>query len=266
MHKLIFTAICLSTISLTAKIIETKSFLEVPSYLDEDTLLVLDIDDTLLIPVQMLGCDEWFTHRLNLYINQEMSFSQALDRSLAEWEAIRHLTEMEVVEPGTEKIVQELQKKAVPIIGLTTQGIALSHRTIVQLKAHNLDLSTTAPFRTHHYFEQKDLGVLFRKGVLFTSGTGKGTALFTLCDHFGYAPKKIVFINDKATHLRDIETEAEKRGVEFIGLRYGYSDNRKAKFDPHVAELQFKNSGFHELLTDEEAHAQKLEILGQTNF
>jgi hypothetical protein len=266
MYKFIFTAICLSTISLSAKIIETKSFSEVPCYVDVDTLLVLDIDDTLLIPVQMLGCDEWFTHRLNLHIDQGMSFSHALDRSLAEWEAIRHLTEMEVVEPGTEQIVKQLQEKGIPIMGLTTQGIALSHRTILQLKSHHLDLSTTAPFSTHHYFEQKDLGVLFRKGVLFTSGTGKGTALFTLCDHFGCAPKKIVFINDKATHLRDIETEAEKRGVEFIGLRYSYSDNRKAKFDPKVAELQFKNSGFHELLTDEQAHAQKLEILAETNF
>ena len=261
MYKFLLIFACLATFPLIGKIIETKSFQEVPSYVDENTLLVLDIDDTLLIPVQMLGCDEWFTNRLNLHIQEGMSFSHALDRSLAEWEAIRHLTEMEIVEEGTEKIVHELQGKGISVMGLTTQGIALSHRTIVQLKSHNIDLSTTAPFTSAHYFEQKDLGVLFRKGVLFTSGTGKGTALFILCDHFGYAPKKIVFINDKASHLQDIEAVAEKRGVEFIGLRYSYSDNRKAEFDPHVAELQF-----NELLTDEEAHARKLELLAETNF
>jgi len=253
MYKLFTILTCLCTLTLSAEIIETHSFKEVPSYLTEDTLLVLDIDDTLLIPVQMLGCDEWFNHRFTTYMKSGLSPSVALDRSLAEWEAIRHLTEMEVVEQETVQIIQEMQASGVHMIGLTTQGVALSHRTIEQLKANNIILSDTAPLKGFHYFEQKDLGVVYRKGVLFTSGTAKGQALFTLCDHFGYAPKRVVFINDKTTHLKDIEEEAEKRGVEFIGLRYAYSDDRKARFDAEVAHIQFTNSGLHNLLSDEEA-------------
>lgn len=253
MYKLFTILACLCTLSLSAEIIETHSFKEVPSYLTEDTLLVLDIDDTLLVPAQMLGCDEWFTLRLNLYLDNGMSMSSALDKSLAEWEAIRHLTRMEIVEPGTAELIQEMQAKGVHIIGLTTQGIALSHRTIEQLKANNIILSDTAPLKGFHYFEQKDLGVVYRKGVLFTSGTAKGKALFTLCDDFGYAPKRVVFINDKTSHLKDIEEESGKRGVEFIGLRYAYSDDRKARFDAEIAHIQFTNSGLHNLLSDEEA-------------
>lgn len=257
MPKFFAIFLCLCTLSLSAEIIETHSFKEVPSYVTEDTLLVLDIDDTLLIPVQMLGCDEWFKHRFATHMKNGLSPSLALDHSLAEWEAIRHLTQMEVVEKCTPQILKELQENCIHVIGLTTQGVALSHRTIRQLLSHHLDLSLTTPFRAAHYFEQNELGVLYRKGVLFTSGTSKGTALFTLCDHFGYTPKKVIFVNDKDTHLKDVEEEAERRGIEFVGLRYAYSDERKARFNAELAHIQFTNSGLHSILNDEEALQRK---------
>ncbi len=50
----------------------------------------------------------------------------------------------------------------------------------------------------------------------------KGVSLFALCDKIGLTPKRIVFINDKHSHLRDIEVTAEERGVEFIGMRYAF--------------------------------------------
>ena len=47
--------------------------------------------------------------------------------------------------------------------------------------------------------------------------------------------------------------EAEKRGVEFIGLRYAYSDEKKARFSPEIADIQFTHSSFNKILSDEEA-------------
>jgi hypothetical protein len=42
-------------------------------------------------------------------------------------------------------------------------------------------------------------------------------------------------------------------GNKIVGLRYGYSDARKAAFCPEIAELQFTHSTFAHLLSDEEA-------------
>ena len=41
---------------------------------------------------------------------------------------------MQLVEPGTDKIVQSLQQKGTCIMGLTIQGLALATRTSQQLK------------------------------------------------------------------------------------------------------------------------------------
>lgn len=205
---------------LYGEIFQTKHFNEIHSHLIPDTLVILDIDDTLLVPVQMLGCDEWFQSRLQHHKKLGATAIDSLEKSLAEWEAIRHLTQVEIVEPGTPEIIQKLQDQKIAVIGLTTQGLALATRTRLQLLDLNIDLSTSSPFYGDYYQLVDGHGILFRSGILFTSGTHKGKCLFGLLDKMHYHPKRIVFINDKESHLTSLEESAKQRGVEFIGLRY----------------------------------------------
>ena len=249
------TLVLLAMSQLYGQIIETAHFSEMVPHINKETLVIIDIDDTLLIPVQMLGCDVWFEGRMKGYLAAGCMSSEALEKSLNEWQGIRHLSQMEIVEKGNDQVVADLQKKGFCVMGLTTQGLALASCTTQQLKSNNIDLSPTAPSQDAFSFPIQDQLVLFRKGILFTAGTSKGDSLFTLCDKIGYKPKRIVFINDKATHLRDIEAVAEKKGVEFIGLRYAFSDSRKKAFSPEIADYQFRNSSFAHILTDEEAKA-----------
>lgn len=236
-----------------AEIVELAHFHDAPAYLTDDTLVILDIDDTLLITSQMLGCDEWFLYRVKVRQNEGMSYRDAMENTIAEWQAIRHLTKMEIVEPGTEAIVEAWQKQGYTVMGLTTQGLGLATRTVQQLQEKGIDLSKTAPSAKEVYLQISEHGVIYRKGILFTSGSQKGKALFQLCEQIGYKPKRIVFINDKATHLAEIETIAAKEQVPFLGLRYSYSDARKARFKTEIANYQFAHSTFQHLLSDEEA-------------
>ncbi len=252
-HLISLTVFIASLSSLSAKIIETQNFKEIKNHITKNTLILLDIDDTLLIPTQMLGCDLWFIDRLNQHIKAGLTKAEALERSLAEWEAIRHLTKMDIVEEGTEGIVQAMQEEEYTIMGLTTQGLALATRTSLQLKEKGIDLSKTAPSKKDVCLSVGEHGVLYRSGILFTSGTNKGRSLFKLLDALQLDPPKIVFINDKETHLKEIERVAEALGVEFIGLRYAYSDAKKAAYDSKLAEVQFANSTLKHLLSDKEA-------------
>lgn len=237
--------------SIYGNIVETAHFSEICQYVGEETLVILDIDDTLLIPVQTLGTDVWFCHQLEQY-KKLGDYPFALDKALAQWEAIRHLTQVKLVEEGTETFIQQLQNAHITVMGLTTQGLALATRTLNQLKSLDIDLSKTAPFNEDCYFMNQH-GVLYRQGILFTSGTIKGKALFKLLDEIDYHPKHILFINDKMTHLQDVEKSALEHGVEFTGLRYAYSDQRVASFKPEIAKVQWNYSTLGHLLSDEEA-------------
>lgn len=256
MKKLFFSfviVLCASSASLKAQIIEVHHFGELVKHATLDTLILLDIDDTLIIPEQMVGCDDWFMLRIKNYLGVGFDKTEALEKTLAEWEAVRHITKMKIVEKGTESIVAKLQQTGYHVMGLTTQGLALATRTVQQLKENNIDLSIAAPSKDDFYVTVNGHSVLYRKGILFTSGQDKGQAFFAFCDNFGLVPKRVVFINDKASHLREVEPVAEKRGVDFVGLRYGYSDIHKSRFKPEIAEIQFSHSSFAKIMTDKEA-------------
>ncbi len=234
--------------SAASSIVETPHFNDLRLYVDADTLILLDIDDTLLIPEQTLGSDVWFQYQYQL--NEDKA--DPLDATLAQWEAIRHLSRMKTVEKDTAAVVSDLQNEKYCIMGLTTQGLALATRTVQQLLENGIDLIKTAPSQEDIYL-MNERGVLYRHGILFTSGTPKGPALEKLLKATDLHPKKIVFINDKKSHLLDVAKSAQKLNIEFIGLRYSCSDERVAHFSPEIADVQFQYSTFSHLLSDEEA-------------
>lgn len=251
--KIFLLSSILAVTSLFAEIIETHKFSDILKYSNAETLVLLDIDDTILVPAQTLGTDVWFQHRLNIHRMSD-DYEIALDKALAEWEAIRHLTQMQLVENDTPEMISLLQQNNIATMGLTTQGLALATRTINQLKSFQIDLSTTAPSENDHYFINKH-GVLYRHGVLFTSGTLKGPAIMKLLELMNFHPEHIVFINDKLTHLKDVEKSLVAAGIQFTGLRYTRSDERVANFDPKIADIQWSHSTFNHILSDEEAEA-----------
>ena len=250
--KRLLIALCLSLSSLSSAVYETAHFSELPQYVTPDTLVILDIDVTLLIPDQTLGCDVWFREQLARHQREQMSDDEAWDLALAQWEAVRHLTQVKIVEEGCQEIVSGLQSRGVRVMGLTTQGLALANRTVRQLQSLGIDLSASAPSQQDQYFINGQ-GVLYRDGVLFTAGTSKGESLLKLLELLDYEPACIVFLNDKMSHIRDLVGPVELVGIPVIGLRYSYSDARVAGYRSEIADIQFRQSSFDHILSDEEA-------------
>ena len=238
---------------LPAVVIEIDHFDELLAHVTLDTLVILDIDDTLLIPVQMLGCDEWFRARIAQNQAAGLPKEKAFNRTLAEWEAIRRLTHMEIVEPGSAEIVHLLQERGLTVMGLTTQRWALASCTDGQLAVQGVNLATTAPTKDNCYVTVRGVGILYYNGTLYSAGQPKGEALFQFCDQIGHQPKRIVFLNDSHKYLLEMEATAQARGVEFVGLRYAYSDARKAAFRMEVADYQFHHSNFARIVSDVDA-------------
>ncbi len=252
MSRLLFLILfCSST--LCGEIFEIKNLKETLSYLKPETVVVFDIDDTLVVPAQMLGGDEWFQSRRRFHQENGHDVAESLEKSLAEWQCVRHLTKMQLVEGDASEIVRLIQDGKHPVMGLTSQGLALATRTKQHLLEYQIDLNLTAPHPDDHYFQISGHGVLYRSGILYASGRNKGLTLFTLFEKLSLEPKRILVIDDTLSHLVAIEKFAQEKGIEFIGLRYGFSDTYKAAFNKEIADFQFSNSTFTHILSDEEA-------------
>ncbi|MEC7840289.1 MAG: DUF2608 domain-containing protein [Chlamydiota bacterium] len=254
--SLLLLILCFIQSYATSEIIEVNSIHEIKNYIGPETLILFDIDNTLMEPTQTLGSDQWFQHTLKERRNNGMKREDALDLTLSQWMSIQSVTKVKVVEEGTAELIDHLQKEGFTLMGLTTRGLGLSTRTVFQLKSLDINLTTTAPTHEEIFFINHH-GVLFRGGILFTAGTNKGMALAKFLHLIGKEPENIVFINDKWSNIREVEVVAEKYQVPFTGLRYSYTDEKVANFNPELAEMQFKEFGH--IISDDEASARLLE-------
>ncbi len=240
-----------------AVIIEADSIHDIRNHIDPETLVIFDIDNTLMEPSQTLGSDQWFYHRIGEHKAKGMDQQSALEKSLSEWMSVQSITKVKVVEEGTVELIKRLQDEGYTVMGLTTRGLGLSTRTIFQLESLHINLSVTAPTHEEVFFINNH-GVLFRGGILFTAGTHKGLALAKFLHLIEKAPENIVFINDKWSNIREVEVICEKYQVPFIGLRYSYVDEKVANFNHEIADVQWEQFG--QILSDEEAESQLLEV------
>ncbi len=241
---------CLTTFQVNGQIIETMNMYELYPFLKPNMLIVFDIDNTLIEPVQTLGSDQWFHFRLDQYISFGYKYEDALEFSLKEWMAVQNLTKVKLVEAGTDQIIADLQSKGYPIIGLTTRGLGMSMRTLHQLQSVGIDLEATAPSKAEfHYMNGR--GVLYRDGILFTANTHKGEALRKYLEIVGFTPTSIMFINDKYSHIVPVAEYCEGISMPFVGLRYGYVDQKVNNFPKDIAMVQYYNFGH--IMSDEAA-------------
>lgn len=245
----LFTAL-IFTAAAHAEIFEADHMDQVYNYIKPNTLVIFDIDNTLIEPVQSVGSDQWFRHRIAYWIDHGYDTEAALEKALANWMAVQNITKVTLCEPNIAKIINHLQDRGFTVMGLTTRGLGMSTRTNQQLETVGINLSATAPTRDDVFFMNKR-GVLFRGGTLFTANTHKGKALFKLLDQLDYTPKMILFVNDKRSHIVPVEESAAKRNIPFIGIRYGRTDEKVRQFDTELADFQFEHFGH--ILSDDEA-------------
>lgn len=235
---------------LFGKIEEIRFISEIDGYFDPDAFYFFDLDNTIMETAQTLGSDQWFGHRVSHYLDQGKGSFQALQLALAEWTAVQHLTEMKLVENNTKKWIERLQKEARAVMGLTIRDVGLAARTVEQLKTLEIDFSKTSPCTKEKMFVG-DNEVIYRNGILFTSGTNKAKAFLEFIRQIMIAPSKVIFVDDKGKYLREMEEVCLEEKIEFVGLRYAFLDDKVESFSPELAALQWECFG--KLISDEEA-------------
>lgn len=234
--------------SLSAQVIEIKNIKQAKKHLNKYDLILFDLDNTIMEPIQQLGSDQWFFHRMKDFENSGLNKNAALKATLHEWYEIQAITKVQFVEKDIKGIIEKLQNKNFLVMGLTTRDYEFSLAAIKQLDALKIDLSKTAPKKENIYF---DNGVLYKNGILFAKGIEKGKVLKQFLKKIEFSPKSIVFIDDKLKNLTEVEKFCASLKIKFLGFRYGYLDEKVKNLQMFICEAQHKH--LKNILSDEEA-------------
>lgn len=240
-----FCFVLLLPLLLHGKIIETDSMESILEYAQNDTMVFIDIDNTLIESETHMGSSQWSDHWGVLFTVPGRSYDE-IDAMVSEmWTQVQPLIKIRTVDPKTEKVFNALHEEDKIVFGLTARHPREIHYTLDQLNAVKLSFSETMDCVL-----EKNITV--KQGVIFCGTFNKKSeGLKAFLKEYGKCPKRIVFIDDKLSHVEDVGNFVENLGLEYVGIRFSGADARVLSFCPHLAAIQFKH--LPKILTDEEA-------------
>lgn len=224
-----------------SRIIESKSIADVLNYVSKTNVIVLfDIDNTLACPEGEIGSDQWFTYLMTENHNAGMDDSQALENALKIYFYAHNFVNLVPAEKNTLDILHQLQKLNIPTVAFTTRSLPIVERTIEQLAQAGIQLNPPSSFGKELSFTVNEKPALYKDNIIFCNNNDKGKTLTNLFKEFNYHPELVVFVDDKLGHLLTVQSECLSHNIRFVGVRYGYLDDRVKSFNPQQAEQELR--------------------------
>lgn len=220
-----------------AKISELGSYKDLDlSTIDQNTLVIFDIDNTLLRQDSMIGTHQWGDYIRERSLRRGLSPQEAGDAQHKAFGSVQgKVSAVPLEEDEIRYILAYLQKFKISHFALTARNPALKNETLQQLKifSHNFEKGFPA---------QKDPSALnphLDQGVIFSGTTPKGELLKKILNNSDRKFSKIIFVDDRKYNLDSIETNLANSGIELVSLRYGGADQYVRDFNPQVADLVY---------------------------
>ncbi|KKQ32335.1 MAG: hypothetical protein US49_C0010G0035 [candidate division TM6 bacterium GW2011_GWF2_37_49] len=258
---------------------EIASLTQVSDVLDkanENTLVVFDMDDTLIAPADNMfhltwreandfdAADVKFVKQLRKDF-EKIAFSKNDPDYLNKFRAaVFAKTQFNSAEPGTVSIVKNLQSHGVKVIALTSSNTG---RFVViesmqkwrqsNLNQVGLNFSTSFELQEASFYKlEKMFGFypVFYKGILCAAGNPKGKALAAFIEKVGWTPSNVIFFDDGYHHCKSVASEMKKLGIPVKCFWYKAACQTKIKLNHEVVRYQFNHwVEREEFLTDEKA-------------
>ncbi len=246
---------------LRAESIEVDTIEKVYPYVEEGTLVLLGMTDTIIDSSQSLGSKPW-----RHYIRRQLRPFQDIEEAgnlHDQWTCL--VARSVPVKPVENEIVQwidKLQQEEIPVFCLTGRGRNMWYASIVpqidkltdfQLKSIGVDFEKT---KVPEALKKTD-PQFFYHGIFYTDPYEKGEFLDKIFQETEYTPKKVVVIDDKWDQLKSVEQELTEAGIPNVCVLYQRAEKNRKDFNALLSTVQLKallEKGT--VLTDEEAAAK----------
>ena len=245
-NRVFYLVLCFVSFSMSllgfADIREIKSMKELEPSVDQDTLVVFDIDNTLISPQGNFGSDQWFYYLYKIYKINGLSDAEIAKKAMSTWNESQWITNVQAVEKDTPAMVSKFQKAGIQTVALTARELAIAERTVSQLKSIGVSFKETALKKASLKISKEDLktqdDAVMRDGIVYVGESNtKGNVLVTLLKKLNLKPKKIVFVDDRVKHVVGMEKALTQENIPHIAFRYGALDERVGAFNKTMDEV-----------------------------
>ncbi|GGB19868.1 DUF2608 domain-containing protein [Agarivorans gilvus] len=236
----------------STEVIETSSYADITAKLAQElkqypvdkTLLVLDIDNTILTSSVDLGGDIWYQWqrgKLDVKPTDEQKVACLFEDSIG---LLYELNPQVLTEESVPSLVSQWQKDGYTMFALTSRSPKYRAATERELLSKGIDFDVTALApqgeETPVYREVTKRELSYSKGVMMTTGMNKGTMLQHILDKTGRSFDKIVFIDDSAKNIKNVDAAyKDSKDVDVSLFHYTrIEEQRKEKFGSVLTQAQ----------------------------
>lgn len=242
----------------SAEVREIQSMSEIVPSVSSATLLVFDIDNTLVEPTGNAGSDQWYYYLVKAYRRDGLSEEAAEEKAGKTWTRSLDIVKAKPVETLTPALVRSQQERGVRVMALTAREAGDALATRRQLKASGYDLPARTvreePLPLKKAELDSTLDGLFDNGVLYVGdGPDKGKALVGFLKKIGFAAEHVVFVDDKPHHAKNVDAALRAAGIKTTTFRYGAADAKVKAFNDVMAEADNRAAAdllFHGRIAD----------------
>ena len=190
--------------------------------IDKDTLVVFDIDNT-LITSPITRRRPWFKALFSINyielikVGWDDYFSQLwLDAPF------------KIIEPVAIELIEKLKDKGVTVLALTSlqsgpYGVIpnMAESRYMMLKKMGIEFSQNYADTTFTNFPEHESSYpKLYKGILFANRQNKGAVLEAFLNYAQLKPKKIIAFENRISKLKLLENKANELGIQFVGYQY----------------------------------------------
>lgn len=189
-----------------------KIFSFIEPYLTPKTLVIFDIDNTLIRPKGHVCSSAWWAYEKLKLINQGYSEEDAVAHVLELCTTIGPNVEMILCEDATKHYFILIQEKVPYVIALTGRSWAQAELTQTILLRFNMDFSKKALKIDNQVLNHKD-------GIYFCNGNYKDLFLIEILKAMDELPDQIIVIDDIEKYLESMKYALEKNNfsIPFLG-------------------------------------------------
>lgn len=217
-------------------IYEKDSLEMVYEFLDAETLLVLDLDNTLIESVYHYGSYQWGTFLTKRAIREGLSVEKALDKVMPVWEKAQYEIEMKLIEEGLNSFMINNASVGVTQLALTGRSPQIAKITLQQLERFQVEFSVWDPLK---FSFELPYEYLFKNGVFFAGTKNeKGAILYQLLNQMPSKFKRVVFVDDQMYLVQQVGEALKELPIEYHGIRYSGADKRVLGFNYSIAEKE----------------------------
>lgn len=212
--------------ALSTGVIEEGDMRRVLRETDDATLVVFDIDNTLIAPEGYEGSDERFDWLYASAIAAGVPKPVALKRADDTFNREQYGVRVHSVDPSTPAVFAELRARRVPFFALTARSTPVRRITVEQLMSVGLGMDELPRAWAD------SSGIPCQSGVFFNGegGDTKGESLLKIINASGLKIRRVVFVDDKLRNVKDVDTSLTAAGIRHLCVRFSRKDAEIARF------------------------------------